>query len=144
MTEIEALLERAAGVTVSEDAPVPPVVRLAEEVRALVAERDAALAAHEAAGGGWRPIETAPRDGTKVWVCGGEFGEGGVARWKHNDRHAHQGRPFTVHHGGAERDLLVSYFGDVDDWDDWESALPESQPTHWRPLPPTPAAATPR
>jgi hypothetical protein len=78
---------------------------------------------------GWQPIETAPKDGSRMLIAGGTqsfgtdenvpfdgvsiaFWQGGYQpHWRGEDRQAH---------------------------DDWY----EHQPTHWQPLPAAPRAAT--
>ena len=69
----------------------------------------------------WQPIETAPRDGTTILVCGGmwvgefsgEFPLGGVA--------------------------MVTFLGDTWAVDNTEYYGPTiHNPTHWMPLPPDP------
>lgn len=78
------------------------------------------------AGGGWLPIESAPRDGARIllycnWI--------GVVRgsWN-NERHAKRPRPYwtndTEHTFGKLR-------------------IRECQPYYWQPLPPPPAKAAP-
>lgn len=78
----------------------------------------AALAAAEAAM--WRPIETAPRDGTHVLV---------VNRLNPNIP------PAPVHWFDGAWSLSANQKAEYSDWV-W------GQPTHWRPLP-TPPAASP-
>ncbi len=61
----------------------------------------------------WQPIETAPRDGTQILAC----------LWAY-------GQP-----GGERRYEVVSW-----ECDGWASeAYPIYPPTHWMPLPPSPA-----
>ena len=77
----------------------------------------------------WQPIETAPKDGSLVLCCwspwkpvayGPEQGEVCLLRWKLNPRNSRE------------------YFGDPDEWDDYELADITNQPTHWLPLPDLP------
>lgn len=79
---------------------------------------------------GWRPIETAPRDGTTVLLWGIWAGEiNGLSNWP------------TIDIGewrGGKSDFLG------DDW--WQLVTGDAyaawmRPTHWRPLPPPPEAA---
>jgi hypothetical protein len=74
---------------------------------------------------GWQPIETAPKDGTRILVFDddGEVLPTRFARWTH---------PFT-------EDALAGF---VTGWNS-EFNVPESwcSPTHWMPLPPPPAAS---
>lgn len=84
--------------------------------------RQALIAAHEAEDG-WRPIETAPKDGTKIdlWcVSDGMIGTRvPYAHWC--DRWCFWGDE------AADSDFLVHEYG---------------EPTHWRPLPPPPKGET--
>lgn len=94
-----------------------------EEKEAAEAERDTALARVKELEGqsAWRPIESAPKDGTKVLLLfpGGEscvaawWECGDFSKWK------------IAHVTGYE----------------WESITDDFPPTHWQPLPPPPAAA---
>jgi hypothetical protein len=70
---------------------------------------------------GWRPIETAPKDGTEVLLY---CPEQGVARGRWNDcRYASNPRPYWTN--DAERLFGVS-------------RTRSDQPTHWMPLPAPP------
>jgi len=78
----------------------------------------------------WRPIETAPRDGTWVMLSGGETTEGDYPDELGEERK----RPVIAK---WERDLDDRF---IDDgwvfcyWDgDWRDGY--LHPTHWRPLP---------
>jgi hypothetical protein len=78
----------------------------------------------------WRPIETAPKDGTWILmtngvdVAGGQWirDEGGTTEYRDED-----GRYL----GQDDRD-------DFEGWMDWMGGIP--RPTHWSPLPAPPAA----
>ena len=78
----------------------------------------------------WRPIETAPKDGTWILmtngvdVAGGQWirDEGGTTEYRDED-----GRYL----GQDDRD-------DFEGWMDWMGGIPS--PTHWSPLPAPPAA----
>jgi len=78
---------------------------------------------------GWQPIETAPKDGTRVllWVC--DFG-----RWLcvcgswDNDRHATKPKPYWTHDNARSNGIRDTR---------------ANQPTHWMPLPPPPAMKEP-
>lgn len=71
----------------------------------------------------WQPIETAPKDGTRIDI------------WAIN--HSLFNKP------GSR--IIDAYWGRVSDWmgrerDDWVGAASEHiEPTHWRPLPAPPA-----
>lgn len=73
----------------------------------------------------WQPIETAPKDGTKVDL------------WCINH----------LHYAKAGQRVCNVDWGRVTDWmgnerDDWRHGHGEDlQPTHWQPLPPPPEAA---
>lgn len=73
--------------------------------------------------GAWRPIETAPRDGTEVLVCR------------------------VYEHGHAEYAVAHNY-GDGNGWRDmgdlgWAGMIhdEDNQPSHWMPLPAPPVSA---
>lgn len=69
----------------------------------------------------WQPIETAPKDGTRVLLGRAEWVE--IGRWLANSR-AYRGAPLGT-------------------WmDDADNGGPEGHdwPTHWMPLPPPPAS----
>lgn len=76
--------------------------------------------------GGWRPIETAPKDGSTVLVWFSDLynGTADLARWD-NDQYARKPRPYWT--GNRERIL-----GTV--------AYRQGKPTHWMPLPEPPNA----
>ena len=83
-----------------------------KKLAADLAERDAEIAALRAARE-WRPIESAPRDGTRVllWIA-----VSGTAPWAET----------------AEFD--------GDEWwrNDGDEICGENSPTHWQPVPPAP------
>jgi Protein of unknown function (DUF551) len=102
----------------ADDLPIIEAVAVAAPSwpREIVAEA-AALAAAPAEEDGWRPIETAPKDGT--WILG----------WSKC---------------GAVEDCIQvwrCYYEFHEGWF-WQNAADTSdldhQPTHWRPLPPAP------
>lgn len=85
-------------------------------VERLTAAALAAIAAYEAAQ--WQPIESAPRDGTRVLVCTGPVGAFKVRRY------------YVTHWLSRQHDR----FGNG--WSfDGDGFI---NPTHWRPLPPPP------
>ncbi len=89
---------------------------LAQKADSLMIETSAILALIarlEAAEGGWRPIESAPKDGRPVLLTA-RGGQIGVCFWS-DDR--------WIYHG-------LTPVIDADWWD---------APTHWRPLPAPPA-----
>ena len=65
----------------------------------------------------WQPIETAPKDGTWVLVCGNGW-DVMMASYSYDGR------------------IGRGYFWGPTEWDDYE--LAEQQPTHWMPLPEPP------
>jgi hypothetical protein len=72
------------------------------------------------AGDGWRAIESAPRDGTKVLLC-----------------HSGYAHPFY------DRDRMPRVWVDFFRGGSWYNTAPSGQPTHWRPLPQPPAMHAP-
>lgn len=91
-----------------------------EDVLALLAQAGA-----KQEGSAWQPIETAPKDGTVVWVSNGFSMR--VAFWRDGKQYEHQG---TV--GGGWRDFYASAGGTED---------LGFQPAHWMPLPAPPSIA---
>ena len=88
----------------------------------------------------WMPIETAPKDGTRVLLywpnysdCVGEIGEPVVmiGQWKENPRIA--GTPVQDRLG-----MSPAYWATSDELDDYGLARAEHYPTHWMPLPTPP------
>jgi hypothetical protein len=84
---------------------------------------------------GWRPISTAPRDGTVVdlWI-GEDYG------WRRTD--CYWGVPeHSCGEAGVHCDS--DWHGMADCWVDstFNAPLAEEEPTHWQPLPPPPEAA---
>lgn len=90
---------------------------LCRTVRDAIADgsRAALSAPQQPSIGGWQPIETAPKDGSRVLLYHSGF--------KH---------PFY------KRDLKARWW--VDWWDEraWYQTAPDAQPTHWMPLPAAP------
>lgn len=73
---------------------------------------------------GWRPIETAPKDGTKVMLLCPRFGVCAPGEWDTNEFNK-KPKPYWTHWG--ERIWGVKWIRD-------------DQPTHWQPLPQPPEA----
>lgn len=75
---------------------------------------------------GWRGIESAPKDGTSIWVSNGFSMR--VAFWADGKQYEHQGSV-----GGGWRDYFATEMRSTADlmW----------APTHWMPLPASPAPA---
>jgi hypothetical protein len=83
----------------------------------------------------WRPIdENTPRDGSLVLCCWKGSDEPCLLRWKTNDRIVR-----AKARGQSNDDLVDSYFGDPDEWDDYDLAKPANAPTHWHPYDKIPA-----
>lgn len=89
----------------------------------------AALAALEENGlvlsEGWRPIETAPKDGTNLIVFTGIVQ---LAAWRKDDNMTEE---------------PAQWLADAIDWNSRGWASQKLKPTHWRELPAPPAAAIP-
>lgn len=101
---------------------VEAVVRPQALVRTNDEARVLASILREYAGGGWRPIETAPKDGTKVqlWLRA-PYSRCVTAQWF---------EPWGNWQDGG-------FPSDLDEF----SGIGSSVPTHWRPLPAPPAEA---
>lgn len=82
---------------------------------------------------GWQPIDTAPKDGTKI-VCWAEGWDPCFLYWKTNTRIVEMRKRDPA---DMER-YADSYFGDSQEWADYDLAIPGLGPTHWHPLEPTP------
>jgi hypothetical protein len=84
----------------------------------------------------WKPIDTAPKDGTLILCWRKGWDHPCLLRWKTNPRvvEAKKNSPQPWMENFDEQ-----YFGDpveMDDIDDF--AVKTSGPTHWHPLEPTP------
>ena len=85
---------------------------------------------------GWQPIETAPKDYTKiiVWYLNRNSKSRTVmARWLTDEQAAETDADGVGLEGG--------WYECIDNWDDYtEVAIHEGEPTHWMPLPAPPMA----
>ena len=72
---------------------------------------------------GWMPIESAPRDGTRVDLWAEGYGRKPDMYWRLVERHKTEGW--------------------TDDWYGRGALFGEGQFTHWQPLPPPPTALNP-
>ena len=70
----------------------------------------------------WKPIESAPKDGTGVLLFCPRLGVCAPGRWD-TDKHAKKPRPYWTHWGERIWGTL------------W---IRDDQPTHWQPLPAPP------
>lgn len=83
--------------------------------------------------GGWKPIDSAPKDGTEIdlWVPGEFAGRYAECYW---------GKP--MHCCGEYGSLCDDDWHSLDDgWVYGGIGAPPDEPSHWRPLPPPPEAA---
>lgn len=115
--EIRAKLNREVS---GHDAMTDACSRL--EMREMELERALAEARKDSA---WQPIETAPKDGTEILVCGLEYGEGPdrfqrVVYWVETEN----GDAWYLAEWGEDNRMKVGYL------------------THWMPLPATPLPET--
>lgn len=78
----------------------------------------------------WRLIDTAPKDGTWILVCGDPYDEGevpfGVTRWVVESEEQWR----FVDENTQKRE--------VDDTSHWDDNGQYFRPTHWMPIPPQP------
>jgi hypothetical protein len=81
---------------------------------------------------GWQPIDTAPKDGTAVWlVCDGQVfigycEAGGRVPWQPEDRWRLKASFTRQDEAALSDDVFACY-------------VPNAKPTHWQPLPEPPA-----
>jgi hypothetical protein len=105
---------------------VHTVSTLGQIIRALKGKPPEAQKAND----GWQPIETAPKDGTIIPCLHAGKDQWRPLRWKTNSRIT-TGKK----RGDTWNRYLESYFGDPNEMDDYDLALPENQPTHWLKIP---------
>jgi len=74
---------------------------------------------------GWRPIASAPRDGTRILLTDGDVVTGG--RWIIGTRHS-----------GAEETPIALFVADSGNDVDWKGGPDITEPLYWQPLPPPP------
>ena len=90
----------------------------------------------------WQPIETAPKDGTRVLLFWPSYAynldEDGTPLidlgW-----HTHSYRVESAHASRENLDLLQDHWTNTDERDCYGLMRPSNQPTHWMPLPEPPA-----
>lgn len=80
----------------------------------------------------WQPIESAPKDGSFIIGWHWDWQRPIILRWKTNHRIV------AAHQENQSRDLAESYFGDPDEYDDYELAIKGKGATLWMPLPEPP------
>ena len=73
----------------------------------------------------WKPIETAPKDGSIIPVWRQGWGNWCLCCWKTNPRIV------SAHKDGQVPEMLEDYWGDPDEMDDYYFADNNNQPTHW-------------
>ena len=85
---------------------------------------------------GWKPIETAPKDGRKLILFyrnSNSKARTVMAKWVTDDEAAETDADGVGLEGG--------WYECIDNWDDYcQVAIHEGEPTHWMPLPATPSA----
>jgi hypothetical protein len=80
----------------------------------------------------WQPIETAPKDGTRIMLFWPVSGWTDFGWWKDNPRLI----------GIEDIDgipVKAEYFSNSMEWDDYELAKVGNEPSHWMPLPEPPS-----
>jgi hypothetical protein len=91
----------------------------------------------------WEPIETAPKDGTYVLCCWAGSPSVCLLVWKTNRRLiVDPERRLSPEDEAFLKARSASYFGDPQEDDDYDLALPENAPTHWLPYPAPPELLT--
>ena len=105
---------------------------LDESSQALAAFNRVADGFHARAGG-WLPIETAPKDGTYVlvWVRG----EAAVTKWINDPFGKCWGITTPPHPNNPDQSRTYSNVGPRG----WEGVVIDAGPSHWQPLPASPA-----
>lgn len=86
----------------------------------------------------WQPIETAPKDGSRVLCCW-VGGEPCFLVWKTNRRLLKpEYRELSAEEKAWLEQFSNPYFGDPNEDDDYDLARTGKGPTHWMPLPEPP------
>ena len=109
--------------TLEESRPVPcgaPWAAAIQQLRMFKTHLVALRSRQAPQASGWQPIETAPKDGTEVWLG---------RKAKRNARHEGWRIPFCHYQDGT--------------WYDDEGLGIPDDPTHWMPLPPAPEKEKP-
>ncbi len=83
----------------------------------------------------WRPIETAPKDGTKIYL----FPQLQTAWWEFGDNEWMYGAVAL----NDNRQILEQFKWDAERPPMWFCLYVEDEPTHWQPLPAPPKDASP-
>lgn len=91
----------------------------------------------------WKPISELEPELWQRYVVRWPDGEWGIAMWKYNSRwgeheYAHGKKMTTDDEREFSRTHPQPYFGDPNEQDDYDQALPENAPTHFidvRPIP---------
>lgn len=95
---------------------------MTEQTTTMASSTDCAASALDDGLGAWLPIDTAPKDGTKIMMACPWLGVCGPGHWN-EDKYAKKPRPYWTHWGERIWGALM---------------IRGDQPTHWQPMPEAP------